>query len=98
MSPQDESVWHSSTVERSRDFKPVDIENLIQKQVNNYVAASGTGLEPELAALMATDGITKEVRERLEDVEVPEVPIEVPVEVPFEDDKEEETRDIEGQE
>lgn len=88
MSPGDPSSWHSSHVVRSRDFKPVDVEALAQKHVINFVSAIGTGLPPDTAALMATEGINKEVMDRLkeEDIIPPPPP---PPEADVEDDGEE---------
>lgn len=65
VAPTNPLVWHSSTVERSRDFKPVDIDHLAQQHVNNFVAASGV-LPADIAMKMAKEGISKDVMEMLE--------------------------------
>ena len=62
--PESPELWLSSRVERSRDFKPIDIDALAQKQVLSFVSAVNS-VDAETAALMATSGISKEVMERI---------------------------------
>jgi hypothetical protein len=62
--PDKPELWLSSRVERSRDFKPVDIDALAQRQVLSFVSAVNS-VDAETAAMMARDGLSKEVVERL---------------------------------
>lgn len=60
VAPGNPDLWNNSTVERSRDFKPVDLENLVQKEVNNFVAASNI-VGADIAAQMAKEGLSEKV-------------------------------------
>lgn len=64
VAPRNPELWLNSTVERKRDFKPVDIDHLAQQQTNNFVAASGV-VDAETAAMIAKEGMTDEVIERI---------------------------------
>jgi hypothetical protein len=62
--PDKPELWLSSRVERSRDFKPVDIDALAQRQVMSFVSAVNS-VDAETAAMMSKEGLTKEVIDRL---------------------------------
>lgn len=65
--PASPDKWLESRVERSRDFKPIDIDGLAQRQVNSFAAAVNS-LDAETAAIMAREGISEDVLARLRSV------------------------------
>lgn len=72
VAPKKPDLWMGSTVERSRDFKPVDIDFLAQQQTNNFVAASSV-VDATTAAMIAREGMSAEVMQRLESAGVDQI-------------------------
>lgn len=62
--PESPELWYASRVERSLDFKPIDIDALAQRQVLSFVSAVNS-VDAETAAMMAKEGISKGVMERI---------------------------------
>lgn len=64
MAPNDPDSWYSSRVERSRQFKPIDIDALVARQATAYGTVVNS-LPAEIALRIARDGITDGIIEEI---------------------------------
>lgn len=73
--PERPQEWMNSRVERSRDFKPIDIEHLAMTQ-SNSLAALANIFPAEIAAKIAKEGLTAENMMSLTNVRTDTIPDE----------------------